>query len=116
MTNTHAKFSLLSAGDWRITIKSSMNLNQNRRFEHFDIDDDVGVYEFFHEHITDMCRPENSGIALTSAEVERYFDESMGKGKKKNMPVIEHPLKQVTSEMSFDERMGLTDAVPTETG
>ncbi len=41
LTKTHAKFVTLSAGDWRITIRSSGNYNQSPRLENTDIDDDA---------------------------------------------------------------------------
>ena len=41
LTKTHAKFVTLSAGDWRITIRSSGNYNQSPRLKNIDIDDDA---------------------------------------------------------------------------
>ena len=40
----HAKMVALRAGDWRIVIRSSMNLNRNPRFEQADIDDDPDLF------------------------------------------------------------------------
>ena len=41
LTKTHAKFVTLSAGDWRITIRSSGNYPPSPRLENIDIDDAV---------------------------------------------------------------------------
>jgi len=39
-TNTHSKFVLIQNADWNVCIRSSMNLNENKRCENFDIDND----------------------------------------------------------------------------
>lgn len=45
LTRTHAKFALLSADGVRLVLRSSMNLNQNKRAELFAISDDAALYE-----------------------------------------------------------------------
>lgn len=40
VTSTHAKFITVVNAEWNIAIRSSMNLNTNRRFEQFEISDD----------------------------------------------------------------------------
>lgn len=44
--NTHAKFCTITNDEWSIAIRSSMNLNPNRRLENFDIDDDRDIAGF----------------------------------------------------------------------
>ena len=45
VTKTHAKVVTVSTADgWRITIRGSMNLNKNPRFENFDISDDPAIF------------------------------------------------------------------------
>jgi len=46
VTKNHAKFILFKAGDWRIVLRTSMNLNQNPRFECWELSDDPAMYEF----------------------------------------------------------------------
>lgn len=47
-TNTHAKIAMLHNDDgWRCTIRSSMNLNRNPRFEQFDLDDNAQIFDHF---------------------------------------------------------------------
>lgn len=58
LTKNHAKFCLIHNGEWSIVIRTSMNLNENRRLESFEISDDAGlcgyllgvVGELFAEH------------------------------------------------------------------
>lgn len=45
--NTHAKFCTITNDDWNICIRSSMNLNPNKRLENFDLDDDAALCSFF---------------------------------------------------------------------
>lgn len=49
-TRTHAKFALVSNGQWSIVIRSSMNLNTNPRFEQFDLDDNAALLAYFAGH------------------------------------------------------------------
>ena len=45
VTKTHAKIVQIATDDgWRVTIRGSMNLNANPRFEQFDVSDDAGVH------------------------------------------------------------------------
>jgi hypothetical protein len=43
LTKNHAKFCLIHNADWSIVIRTSMNLNENRRLESFEISDDAGL-------------------------------------------------------------------------
>ena len=45
VTKTHAKIVTIRAGDWRLVIRGSMNLNANPRFEQFDISDSPLAYD-----------------------------------------------------------------------
>jgi hypothetical protein len=54
-TNTHAKIAMLSNDDgWRVTIRSSMNLNRNPRFEQFDIDDNASIFDHFNGWVDEL--------------------------------------------------------------
>lgn len=46
VTMTHAKIVTIATDDgWRIVVRGSMNLNNNPRFEQFDVSDDVATYD-----------------------------------------------------------------------
>ena len=45
VTKNHAKIVLVSTEDgWRVTLRGSMNLNANPRFEQFDVSDDPAIH------------------------------------------------------------------------
>ena len=52
-TRTHAKFITIRNEEWDLVIRSSMNLNENRRIEIFEISDDKGMAEYL-DGIVDM--------------------------------------------------------------
>ena len=54
--NTHAKFCVLTNDEWAVTIRSSMNLNRNRRIEGFDISEDRGLADWFLEIVDEIWR------------------------------------------------------------
>lgn len=45
-TANHAKFVMLRNDQWRLVLRTSMNLNQNRRLESIEISDDRGMAEY----------------------------------------------------------------------
>lgn len=47
VTSSHAKFMLIEAGEWRVVVQTSMNLNQNARLESFWVADDSALYEAY---------------------------------------------------------------------
>lgn len=49
VTKTHAKFVLVTNADWAIVIRSSMNLNENRRLESFELSDDLAMADHLGE-------------------------------------------------------------------
>lgn len=45
-TNSHAKFVLIRNEKWNIAIRTSMNLNENKRLENFEISDDKNLADY----------------------------------------------------------------------
>jgi hypothetical protein len=69
VARNHAKFSLVRAGDWRVVIRTSMNLNFNPRFEDFTLAHDPELYDF----ITGILDAVWTAQAVEMAE-ERPYD------------------------------------------
>ena len=46
MAQTHAKFVVIKNDDWDLALRTSMNLNHNRRLESFEVSDDPGMVEY----------------------------------------------------------------------
>ena len=70
VTKTHAKFVTILNAEWQIAIRSSMNLNENRRLESFEISDDAGMVEYLHEVVDALFAEHAPG---------EQFDASPGK-------------------------------------
>jgi hypothetical protein len=79
-TRTHAKFALISNEDWKIVIRSSMNLNRNPRFEQFDLDDDPDIFEFFQSHWAEIETTMPEGLDVSTATCDRAFAGALGGG------------------------------------
>lgn len=78
MTRTHAKFALITAGDWRVTIRTSMNFNANPRFEQFDLDDDAEIYGFFDGLVESLFDHIPAGIDVPSRTINTRFTTAIG--------------------------------------
>lgn len=85
-TNMHAKFVLIKNGDWNVCIRSSMNLNENKRCENFDIDDDVEIFDFYKAFVDEVFAEMPAGFTEERNTVDLVFDSLMGGAliKKKN--------------------------------
>lgn len=70
----HAKFCLISNDDFKITIRTSMNLNANRTCENFEIDDSEEVYEFYKNFVVQIFGEMPKGFIPNSNVVNRALD------------------------------------------
>lgn len=90
-TNTHAKFVLISNNEWKICIRSSMNLNENKRCENFDIDDDAEIFNFYQSFADEVFDAMPEGFTEQRAVVDHIFEGLMGGGisaKKKQVGFV----------------------------
>lgn len=60
---THAKIVLMQGDGWSVSVRASMNLNKNRRWEQFDIDDSPQLYAMFDRFFADVAARCPSGYA-----------------------------------------------------
>jgi hypothetical protein len=56
VTKNHCKFVLLKNDKWSIVIRTSMNLNENKRLESFEISDDDGFYSHLNDFVDMIFR------------------------------------------------------------
>lgn len=74
VAQSHAKFCLLENSEWRLVLRSSMNLNMNPRFEDFTIAHDPQLADFLQTIIHDIwTRQERTLAEATPAEIRRHF-------------------------------------------
>jgi len=60
----HAKFVLIKNKDWDIVIRTSMNLNQNPRFENFTIAHDPELASFLLEILNELWKSQDKNLAF----------------------------------------------------
>jgi hypothetical protein len=84
MTVTHAKFISLRNSTWNVVIRTSMNLNENRRMENIEVSDDAALAEFLESVCDRIFAAESSGRCFQNAPGEnlRHFDKSFGVDRK----------------------------------
>lgn len=54
LINTHAKFVTIGNDDWKIVIRTSMNLNGNPRIENIEVSENAEFYAFFQTIVSDI--------------------------------------------------------------
>lgn len=74
-TNTHSKFVLIKNENWNVCIRSSMNLNENKRCENFDIDNDIDIFNLFNDFTNDLFGLQIAGIIEERKIVDKTFDK-----------------------------------------
>lgn len=79
-TDVHAKIACISGGDWRIVVRSSMNLNKNPRFEQYDIDDSPAMFDFVSTWLDELDRLAPHGFTFSHAESEIAFRDALRSG------------------------------------
>jgi hypothetical protein len=82
VTKTHAKFVVIQNSQWSIVIRSSMNLNENRRLETFEISDHPGMAAFLLGMVADLFSSQEAGAGFTNTPYqnvvgfERFAEDS----------------------------------------
>lgn len=76
-TRVHAKIALIRAGDWRIVVRSSMNLNRNPRFEQWDLNDAPELFDFVAEWFDELAATAPHGLDFEESEQEAAFQAAM---------------------------------------
>jgi hypothetical protein len=80
-SNVHAKVTLLRAGKLRVVITGSMNYNINRRFEHFEVQDDAEYWGFWRGIVDDVCAKTPRGLrAVEGLQYHESFKAALGGG------------------------------------
>lgn len=62
VTENHAKFVLVGNEAWRVVLRTSMNLNENRRLESWEVSDDAELYGYLRDVVAELFAAEaNTG-------------------------------------------------------
>jgi hypothetical protein len=78
VTQNHAKFVLIGNSDWHLVLRTSMNLNENKRLESWELSDDVELYSYLHEVVAEMFAAPATTLEESGAnrEARRAFTAS----------------------------------------
>ena len=69
-TRTHAKFVVISNSEWRVAIRTSMNLNENPRLESIEVSDDPELAGFLLRVVDEIWAEEAEGDFATKSRPE----------------------------------------------
>lgn len=77
VTKTHAKFVLVRNDRWNLAIRTSMNLNANKRLENFEISDDPGLCDHLYSFVEELFRAQAAGEGFTNRPSDnvKQFDD-----------------------------------------
>jgi 3D (Asp-Asp-Asp) domain-containing protein len=70
----HAKFTLIHNENYKVTIRTSMNLNANRTCENLEIDEDEEVFKFYMDFIEHTFGEMPEGFTSESSIVNKKLD------------------------------------------
>lgn len=79
ISKNHAKFVLLRNDTWNIVIRTSMNLNENRRLENFEISDDARLADFLQRVIEEIFEAQPTAGHFDKRPIDHINDfEKLG--------------------------------------
>lgn len=73
-TNIHAKFVLIENNDFKVCIRTSMNLNANKKCENFELDEDSDIYDFYYNFVSFIEENQKEGFITSSTKVNKTLD------------------------------------------
>lgn len=78
VAKNHAKFTLIKAGNWKIVIRTSMNINFNPRFEDFTIANDPSLFDFIDGILDEVWVKQGPELAFKKAgQIELHFRDEL---------------------------------------
>jgi hypothetical protein len=69
-TRTHAKFVVITNDDWAVSVRTSMNLNENPRLESIEVSDDPDLAGFLLRVVDEIFAEEKPGDFTTKSRPE----------------------------------------------
>jgi len=70
----HAKFVLISNEKYKVSVRTSMNLNANKTCENFEIDEDESIYIFYKEFVQFIFKNQDNGFIEESKIVNKNLN------------------------------------------
>lgn len=78
VAQTHSKFAVFENADWRLVIRTSMNLNMNPRFEDFTIAHDPELADFLGRILDDIWTRQKRSLADAALKtIRRHFADEL---------------------------------------
>jgi len=76
VTQNHAKFVLVGNDEWHVVLRTSMNLNENKRMESWEVSDDADLYGYLSEVVVALfaADPVTLDPDGANSESRRAFD------------------------------------------
>jgi len=73
LTRNHAKFVLILNDEWSLVVRTSMNLNENRRLENFEISDSPEMATFLVEVVDEIFREQGETFEMRPSDHKKTF-------------------------------------------
>ncbi len=75
VSSVHAKFATIKTEQYNLVVRTSMNLNNNPRFENFEISDDPAMMEFMEAIVSEIWKTQDrhEGFESTRSGNDRKF-------------------------------------------
>ena len=76
VTQNHAKFVLIGNDEWNVVLRTSMNLNENKRLESWELSDDAELYGYLSDVVADIFSAEKTTLEARGAnhDARSVFD------------------------------------------
>jgi hypothetical protein len=110
VTKNHAKFVLITNDSWNLVIRTSMNLNENKRLESFEVSDDANMAAFLKDLVADIFDSQPAAGQFDKRPIDHVRDfENTDHGRYLPGPANPHHGADSDSLKSTDVRKFYSD-------
>lgn len=92
----HAKFVLIENSEYKVAIRSSMNLNANKTCELFEMDEGHEIFDFLKNYVEHTFENMEFGFVESSTKVSKCVESFFSKTT--NKPMVNHRWWEINSE------------------
>jgi hypothetical protein len=111
LTKNHAKFVLITNATWSLVVRTSMNLNENRRLENFEISDSAEMADFLLSVINEIFEEQKETFKKRPTEHTNAFLTQWGEKRAEDSDQNDPGVSQYFGDGTLDldlRRTGVT--------
>jgi len=100
-SNTHAKFATIRNEEWSVCVRSSANLNRNKRWEQYDVDESPLLCDHFDGLVAELEATTPAGPRPPGSVVEDVFSKALAEATCGDVRKVDMTLRERLSALGY---------------